>query len=286
MNAWRMAVQLPHVLRVIHQEHVRIEKIVLEESIDCVVSDNRYGAWSARVPSVFMGHQLTAFLPPPAHWAQPFFNIWHSRWLKRFTRIWIPDDPEVNLAGKLKHNPGLSVEHVGLLSRFDGMCDRQPSVPVVVVLSGPEPARSTLEEILIAQLEQSGVQAVVVRGVISENEPLRHSTVKVINFLPAHALEQLLSSATLVIARSGYSTVMDLWVLRKKALFIPTPGQTEQEYLARRLKENGLAHSVDQHRLALATDMEKALQCKGLGGGEYSATHLQKAIERLALEKL
>ncbi|NCA79262.1 MAG: glycosyl transferase, partial [Sphingobacteriia bacterium] len=52
-------------------------------------------------------------------------------------------------------------------------------------------------------------------------------------------LQQLIVNAPTVICRSGYSTLMDLMTLGKKAVLIPTPGQTEQEYLAENLKEKG-----------------------------------------------
>jgi predicted glycosyltransferase len=51
----------------------------------------------------------------------------------------------------------------------------------------------------------------------------------------AEELNQIICASEFVVARCGYSTIMDLIKLQKRALLIPTPGQPEQEYLAQRL---------------------------------------------------
>ena len=59
-----------------------------------------------------------------------------------------------------------------------------------------------------------------------------------------------------VIARSGYSSIMDLVKLRaSKVLLVPTPGQTEQEYLAGRFAE----HPQFTFQLQKQLNIEKAL---------------------------
>jgi predicted glycosyltransferase len=72
-------------------------------------------------------------------------------------------------------------------------------------------------------------------------------------------LELELASASLVIARSGYSTVMDLVRMRRRAVLVPTPGQTEQEYLARHLSDAGLFLSVPQSSFDLRKAIDEGL---------------------------
>ena len=121
---------------------------------------------------------------------------------------------------------------------------------VVVVLSGPEPQRTILEGLILAQLPKTSLRVFVVRGTRRAEKPLP-SGVEGVDFLNTTELEALLSEATCVVARSGYSSIMDLAKLGKKAIFIPTPGQTEQEYLARRLKKMKLAYSATQRQFNL-----------------------------------
>jgi predicted glycosyltransferase len=57
---------------------------------------------------------------------------------------------------------------------------------------------------------------------------------------------------------------MELAELGKKALFVPTPGQTEQMYLAQRYKNLGWFHSVSQQELDLKRDTGTAASCSGI----------------------
>ena len=43
----------------------------------------------------------------------------------------------------------------------------------------------------------------------------------------------------------------------KSALMIPTPGQTEQEYLAKHLKQSGLFYIAEQKKLNLFNELKK-----------------------------
>jgi UDP-N-acetylglucosamine:LPS N-acetylglucosamine transferase len=73
----------------------------------------------------------------------------------------------------------------------------------------------------------------------------------VYDHLPAKALAPLIREAEIVLARSGYSTVMDLATLGKRAVLIPTPGQTEQEYLGAYLAGKQWAVCVKQAEFSL-----------------------------------
>ena len=52
--------------------------------------------------------------------------------------------------------------------------------------------------------------------------------------------------------------------MQKKAIFIPTPGQTEQEYLAKILKEKKLCLYQNQNKFNLDMAIEKSKKYSGL----------------------
>jgi len=249
---WTMARQLPHFVKVIRQEHRLIEKLVTQHTLHGIISDNRFGAWSAQVPSVFITHQSNILMPRRFGWLAPVVRAANERHMKKFTTCWIPDYPnDDNLAGALGKFDAtkLSATHIGPLSRFQW---QEPATEyvydVVAICSGPEPQRSLLEDLLTRQLRDSGLRYQLVRGVLEE--PARRDSI-VWNYATRVQLADLLAQAQLVIARSGYSTVMDMAAMGKKAIFIPTPGQTEQEYLAHRLKTQGIAYTETQDRFDL-----------------------------------
>jgi UDP-N-acetylglucosamine:LPS N-acetylglucosamine transferase len=129
------------------------------------------------------------------------------------------------------------------------------------LLSGPEPQRSIFEEILLPQLAQFNGKAVLVRGLPAEKNMISAPAhVEIYNHLPSGELNKLISESDFIISRSGYSTIMDLVKLAGKSILVPTPGQTEQEYLAARLSRNKIAFSVEQHNFSLQEALAGARQ--------------------------
>jgi len=259
-----MAVQLPKILRTMLLERRMTEQLVQRHRIDAVLSDNRYGCCSRPVPSVFMTHQLHIRIGLPLlEWLVRQGN--HG-WINMFfDECWIPDVADTpNLAGDLAHGQQLPRTHyIGVLSRMQKL-----EVPlrydVVAVLSGPEPQRSLLEEKILEQAQQSDLQMLIVGG---RPEEQRHEwlspKVEYLSFLPSQALNKAMAAAKVIISRSGYSTVMDLAKLGKRAVLIPTPGQTEQEYLAQHFFEQGIFYTQAQN----AFDLKKAVQAAGRSTG-------------------
>jgi len=254
----KMLRQIPRLRKVIRHEHAMLDQFVSQHGIELVISDNRYGCWSTRVPSVIITHQTTILLPPYMKWLNRTVAWYNQKMINHFTQCWIPDTPGAHsLAGKLGRFPAgapAKFSYIGNLSRFTGHATAKPSsqskYDLIVVLSGPEPQRSILEDIILAQLSKSSLRAYIVRGVRQPPKPLPPG-IPGTDVMNTEELESLLSEAPCVLARSGYSTVMDLAKLGKKAIFIPTPGQTEQEYLARRLKLMKLAYSASQRQFNL-----------------------------------
>jgi UDP-N-acetylglucosamine transferase subunit ALG13 len=282
--AWKMATQLPHFIRTIRDEHEVIEKRVAQEQLDLVISDNRYGCWSRQVPSVFITHQSNIMMPQRFGWLQGAVRRMNLRYMRKFTRCWIPDLPEKpNLAGDLisfgKDGASLNIDHIGPLSRFESRPDRgspEMKYDVTAILSGPEPQRTILEDTVLPQLRASGLKYFVVRGVFSPDQLPEAGHV---NFLTSHDLQQVIESSACILARSGYSTVMDMAALRKKVIFIPTPGQTEQQYLAQQLTARGIAYSTSQDDFNLADALEKAGKYYGFTSMPISHNALDRALD-------
>ena len=227
--------QIPKILRAIKHEHKWLKQIIEQYKIDIVVSDNRYGLYNAKIKSIFITHQLAIV-------TGNFFTDWlvqklNYKRINRFDECWIPDqEMPFNFAGKLSHpqlKPLIPTKYIGLLTRFKKETVEK-NIDLLVIISGPEPQRTALENILLLQMNIPAFKMVLVRGlpgvtnkIINENKAL-----KIYDHLPALQLSKLIQSSKLVVARSGYSTIMDLVALQQKAILIPTPGQTEQEYLA------------------------------------------------------
>jgi uncharacterized protein (TIGR00661 family) len=264
--ALRMACQLPKFWNVISAEHKAISRLIEKENINKLISDNRYGCWSPKIPCAFITHQSNILMPQRFGWLQHSVRRLSDYLINRFSTCWIPDFPAGHsLAGDLISfkRSGLKIEreYIGWLSRFEPSPAVSKKFDVVAILSGPEPQRSLLENTLISQLKSSGLRYRLVRGL--PQLPDTQSTNEVINFLPSAQLQQLIAGADLVISRSGYSTVMDMCAMQKKVVFIPTPGQTEQEYLSRRLMEKGIAFFMKQSEFRLSTAISESKRYSG-----------------------
>lgn len=233
---WNIARQFPKIIRAVRREHVFTQKLVDDRGIDAIISDNRYGCFSKKIPSVILTHQLNLMIPfAPFEWSA---NWVLSKALAKFDAVWVPDFLEKpNLSGALSHGKKYSfpVEFVGPLSRIK---KSTPSVrqeyDVAVVLSGPEPQRSFFEKKLMEQALALPDRFLFVQGKTARKEHFfAAENIEVVSFLTTTELQTALDSSEIIVCRSGYSSLMDLVNLGKKAILIPTPGQTEQECLAR-----------------------------------------------------
>jgi uncharacterized protein (TIGR00661 family) len=274
--------QLPKFLRVIRGEHQVLQRLIKDHHVHLVISDNRYGCWSAKVPSFFITHQVNILFPAGFKAWEKIGNYFNHCQIKKFTACWVPDEKQNRLTGKLTNTASTNVKFIGMLSRF-----KKIQVPLrydlLVLLSGPEPQRSALERIMINQLQQVELKVKIVRGIPEANEELRMDNAKVSidNYLSATELNRVIEESELVICRSGYSTIMDLMKLNKKAIFIPTPGQTEQEYLAEQLKGKGIANYQQQNQFSLATSLEESKKYKGFEGWQMSNGLLSEILDQV-----
>ncbi|MCB0445789.1 MAG: glycosyltransferase [Gelidibacter sp.] len=235
----------PKLMRTIKAEKKAIKSIVETHKIDGIISDNRFGLYHKNVPSVFITHQLQV-LSGNTTWLSTKL---HQKIIKQFDECWVPDYQSTsNLSGKLGHisNPNLTVKYIGPLSRFQKK-DLEITYDVMVLLSGPEPQRRLLEEKLLTEFKNYNGKVIFVKGVVEKEQTITtFGSITIYNFMTSSTLEKALNESNLIVARSGYTTIMDLAKLGKKAFFIPTPGQFEQNYLAKRLTEQGLVPNCKQ----------------------------------------
>lgn len=240
----------PKLIKAINAERKATKQIVKLQNISGIISDNRLGVYSKKVPSVFITHQLNV-LSGNTTW---FSTKLHQKIIKKFNACWVPDvKDEPSLSGKLGHPDRfeLSTEYIGPLSRFEKKDSRKIN-DILVLISGPEPQRTLLEEKLLTALNPFQGKVIFVKGIM-EQEQTRTilGNMTIYNFMTSDLLEKTINESALVISRSGYTTIMDLAKLNKKAFFIPTPGQFEQEYLAKRLTDKKLVPSCKQDQFTI-----------------------------------
>jgi uncharacterized protein (TIGR00661 family) len=234
--------QLPSFLYYKHKEKKQLQKIVTQHRIDLIISDNRYGLYCRNIKSILITHQLNPQLRAPFTLFQKPVAYILSRWIKRFNACWVPDNPLPNerFSGDLSRNRFKlpNVKYIGSLSRFQsGPQNLTAEFDYLIILSGPEPHRTLLEKTLLDIFSHKKASVVLVQGLTS-NKQVKKSPRKgltVYNYCLSGELETLIKASETIICRSGYSSIMDLLALGKKALLIPTPGQPEQEYLANSL---------------------------------------------------
>lgn len=252
---WRMLMQGPGFRQTIKYENTWLKKKVEEYGFDAVISDNRYGLYHEKINCFFITHQLS-IKTGMGRWTEKMLQRINYNYINRFTECWVPDEKgENNLAGELSHPekfPSIPVKYIGPLSRFE-----KKSAPIIkdhilVILSGPEPQRSILEDKIVDNIAHYNSTAVVVRGLPADASIIPSTnTILFYNHLPADELQKEFEKAEWIIGRTGYSTVMDITTMQKKSILIPTPGQPEQEYLAKYLMKNKLAFCVKQKEFSL-----------------------------------
>lgn len=261
--------QVPRILRAIRNERNWLRRMQAAHRFDLVISDNRYGLKIEGLPAVIMTHQLqilTGFGPA----ADYVMRKLHYRMLGKFDACWVVDEQaNGGLGGKLSHPADIpeGARYVGLLSQLNDPAPEMPvqSKEVLVLLSGPEPMRTLFEKRLMEQMAGlTDYQFRLVAGNPGGAMPARlPAHVRYATHVNASGLSEAMGAAGLVICRSGYSTLMDLAALGKKALLVPTPGQSEQMYLAAHLQRKGIALSRSQALLNLANDIPEAMKFPG-----------------------
>jgi len=256
--------QLPKFFNRIKNENSWVQKVVTEYSIDAIVSDNRYGLYAKNVHSIFITHQLQPKLPKVFAWMENFVRNRLYNSINKFDQCWVPDveNEQYALAGSLSHPlrlPKIPVRYIGWLSRFKYLGIQQKKYRVIICLSGPEPQRTLLEAIVLPQLKDIVGDVLLIRGLPgAATLPQMPANALVANHLGTKDLEEAFLKSEYVVSRSGYSTLMDMKVLGCKCIYVPTPGQTEQEYLGKILAKQKIALVKTQADFNLVSALQEA----------------------------
>lgn len=240
--------QLPRLWNSVQKEHRWLQKAIDQYDIHLVLSDNRYGLYTTKVPCVFITHQLT--IKATYKWLEWLMQRLNYYYINRYTACWVPDMAgKQNLAGILSHPaqlPRVPVRYMGVPARFEPVIAMQ-KYSYAFMLSGPEPQRSILEKKILAQIHELEAPVLLVRGMPGTADVLEvPAFVTVYNHLPTAELQKALLESGMIICRSGYTSIVELLLLHKKAILVPTPGQTEQEYLALHMQQQSYAMCLPQ----------------------------------------
>lgn len=277
---WSMARQFPAMVRSVQAERALFDRLKNDLRLDAVISDQRFGIRSADIPSVLITHQVFPFTPI----AQGALRKVNLRHMARFDRCWIMDEADApGLAGELSHGRDVpkNARYIGTVSRMSRTAAASGKrYRIVAVISGPEPQRTLLDQVLTDQLQRIAGDHLLVRGLPAQHTQEQLGNLTMRPHINGDELASLLASAELIVSRSGYTTLMDLVALGRSAVIIPTPGQAEQEYLGELHARTG--RFIVQRQDAI--DLESALQRSAPSFTQPETAHapLERALEDLA----
>lgn len=257
-----MLIQIPKIFYRIYREHVILNSIIKVHNIDAVISDNRFGLWNKQTYSIYMTHQILTKCP----WFMKFMEypvyLLHQFFIRQYDECWIPDYfGKHSLAGDLsnKARPNKKTSFIGILSRLNKVQEQEIVYDLIAILSGPEPQRTSFEANIHRQLIRLNKKALIVSGKAEGNNSIIKVSENIsrVDFLNSSELAKAISKSEIVLCRSGYSSIMDMIHLGKKAILIPTKGQTEQEYLAKYLAKQKYFPYMTQNEARLSEVLKK-----------------------------
>jgi uncharacterized protein (TIGR00661 family) len=279
----------PKLITSIIDEHKRFMKLLDKQKFDIIISDTRYGVFDKNTPSFFITHQLRVIAPGRVKLIENNFERFNAYFQKYFKNIMVPDYENNGISGDLSHNLNLlktdKVKYFGIMSDFSKM-DVKEDVDLLFSISGPEPQRQVLEDIVFKQINEFDGNILLSLGrslnreLETKKKALNHN-IQVFEFLPGDQRERIMNRSKLIVSRSGYSTLMDIYALGKKAMFIPTPQQTEQEYLAKYHEKMGNFLYVNQNELDLTENLKLARKYKGPGKSYEMEKNTEKFLETI-----
>jgi len=273
-------VSIPKMLASLLHARKGTEKIISAEKFDIVISDCRYDTYDRPENSFFINHQLRFKTPLGAERSFEAFLAWR---MKKYKYIIVPDYDKKNLSKRLSHNLRYisrdRIKYIGIISHIKKL-DTAQDIDFFFSLSGPEPQRTILQRKIIKQLESLQGKIVIAGGNPDDRSSSVSQNVEIYGYLKTPQQENIMNRSKFIITRSGYTTVMEMAELdKKKALLIPTPGQSEQEYLANLYEKQKIFHHVSQYRLKLNRDIEIAKQFSGFEPPWKTEESVRKFLE-------
>ena len=244
---WSLIRKIPTIVRAVHKERLLIQEYIHQNpNVVGIISDNRFGCYYTKIPSVYITHQLNVL----SGFLTPVTSFFHRRVIRKYNECWIPDEENSLYSGKLsRSSKNLNQKYIGVLSRFKKQ-ELPQDIDVLILLSGPEPNRTQLEIKLTSIFKTSSKKVYLIQGIVEKTQKTtKENQLTIVNFMLTKQLEHTLNLSKMVICRAGYSSVLDLVSLRKKALLIPTKFQNEQEYLAKYLQQKGYFSFVKERKV-------------------------------------
>jgi glycosyl transferase family 28 len=265
----RMSLSVPQIRLRFALEHRLTERLVCERRVDAVVSDSRFGVWSRDAPSFCLFHSLRQIIPGRPRWLERQVERAQRHLLRPYRAVLVPDaDGDDSLAGDLAHHVDLDwgdgrVVYLGPLTELNG--EGGEDIDYFFSISGVEPHHSMLAQRVLDALPALPGRIVVALGrPDAAGQVTQNGNATIHGYLDRRAQGEMLARSRVVVGRSGYTTLMELSAWGKRAFFVPTPGQSEQEYLAQLHRERGHVASHAQPSLDLAAGLAEAEAASGL----------------------
>jgi len=281
---FKYTVTLPVIWWDTFRQHVDLEALLRTNRFDVLVSDNRYAAWSRKLPSYLIAHGLRFIAPGRNHVLELGLERFNARAFAPYTRILVPDFERDDLSGDLSHGLRFyapqQIRYLGVLSSVP-RTDVPADLDAFISISGPEPQRTILERTVLTQL--AGAPG---RGLVALGRPgmAHHGQVngwEIAGYLGRSEQAEAMNRCRLAVIRAGYSTIMELAETGKPALLIPTPGQTEQEYVAGYLRDRGHHFMAEQGTLDLPAAVQSDLPPKPYQPPHLTATSVARFLEEV-----
>lgn len=228
--AWNMIRQSPKIINHIKRENKWLQEFINENPQDFIISDNRFGFYHPRVENVYITHQIN--IQGPSFMKPILFGL-HKSYIDNFHHCWIPDTSDSLLAGNLSKTNIERFKYIGPISRFKEPAKNGPiKYKYLGIATGPEPQKSVFCKLLENKFLEIDEPCAIIGGEPLDKTTNQNKNVTYFPHLGSDDFYRVVSESEIVISRSGYSTIMDFSILQKPIFFVPTPGQTEQEYLA------------------------------------------------------
>ncbi len=289
LNVFDLLGLIPKIYVGIIRDKKHIKHWVTKYHIHLIISDSRLGCFYRSIPSVVITHQINIKLPPYVSFFEPILSWQIKKLIRKFRYGWVPDIQSFpNFAGDLSISKNCNIQYIGILSRFEkkalAVQDVEHKYEVLGIISGPEPQRTIFTELLLKQMKQLPYQCALVLGKPEYSKKIiQENNITIYSFANSSELYQLISSSKYIVARSGYSTIMDLIALQRTAILVPTPGQTEQEYLANYHQTQKIFVISFQDNLMLNKAIEMLSVYKF--NHQYSSYHLlDNALEKVIVD--
>lgn len=282
---WNIATQMPKILWAIWQEHWAVKRLATIHGVTGIISDNRFGCYISKNRCAFITHQVN--IPVPFAFFKKVVNFFNNLIISQFDECWIPDvQGQPNLSGELSHpihwRLKKMTKYIGALSRMQLGTPKNERYAAIAVLSGPEPQRTYFENAIVTQAGQINGRLLIVQGKPTtqptNNSVIRQKNIDIIASMTSTTLNNAILNSGIFIGRSGYSTIMDLAKLGKPALLVPTPGQTEQEYLAEKFVKENIFFAQTQDALNLSEGIREAKTRTGIQSSFFDETALKNTI--------